>query len=198
MAAAVTTARGIPQRKPPVVPSAVIATLVLVLTEIMYFSSLVSSYNVIRAQLFGAWAPPGDVRLPIAATAFNTGLLVISGVTMWFANRLFKKVETRKAAQLLFGLTITLGTCFVAFQGYEWVKLVQYGMTMQSGIFGAIFYLVIGSHAAHVLGAVLVMAYLYVKMVKGRLSTGAMQGMSLFWLFVVLVWPLLYRMVYFA
>ena len=185
MAAAVTTARGIPQRKPPVVPSAVIATLVLVLTEIMYFSSLVSSYNVIRAQLFGAWAPPGDVRLPIAATAFNTGLLVISGVTMWFANRLFKKVETRKAAQLLFGLTITLGTCFVAFQGYEWVKLVQYGMTMQSGIFGAIFYLVIGSHAAHVLGAVLVMAYLYVKMVKGRLSTGAMQGMSLFWLFVV-------------
>jgi len=198
MATMTSVARGLSDRRPPVIPSAVIATLVLVLTEIMYFCALISSFNVIKAQLFGNWSPPGDVRLPIAATAFNTALLIASGVTMWLANRAYKVPAKRTHAQLLFGLTITLGACFVGFQGYEWVKLIQYGMTVQSGIFGATFFLIIGSHAAHVAAAVLVMAYLYFRMVRGHLSQGGMQAMQVFWLFVVAVWPVLYRLVYFS
>ena len=198
MATMTSVARGLPGRQPPVVPNAVIGTLVLVLTEVMYFCALISSFNVIKAQLFGNWAPPGDVRLPLAATAFNTALLMTSGVTMWLANRAYKNPAKRTTAQLLFGLTITLGACFAGFQGYEWVKLVQYGMTMQSGIFAATFFLIIGSHGIHVAAAVLVMAYLYFRMVRGKLSQGGMQAMQLFWLFVVGVWPVLYRLVYFG
>jgi heme/copper-type cytochrome/quinol oxidase subunit 3 len=198
MATAINVPGALPRGRQPLIPSAVIATLVLILTEVMYFCALISAFNVIRAQLFGNWAPPGDVRLPVAATAFNTALLLASGVTVWLSARAYKYPEGRTKAQLLLLVTITLGACFVGFQGYEWVKLVQYGMTMRSGIFGATFFMIIGSHGIHVLAAVLVMAFLYMRMLQGRLSLGALQAMQVFWLFVVGVWPILYRLVYFA
>ena len=39
---------------------------------------------------------------------------------------------------------ILLGAFFVLFQGYEWVKLIGWGMTLQSGIFGATFFITEG------------------------------------------------------
>jgi heme/copper-type cytochrome/quinol oxidase subunit 3 len=34
--------------------------------------------------------------------------------------------------------------CVVLFQGYEWMRLIAYGMTMTSGLFGASFFLLLG------------------------------------------------------
>jgi len=185
-------------RREPVIPSPVIATIIVVLTEIMYFSGLVSAYNVIRAQLFGVWAPPGEIRLPVAATAFNTAILLLSGVLMCFAAQAYSREESKSRAPALFLQSIVLGAFFVCFQGYEWVKLIGYGMTLHSGIFASVFFLLIGSHALHVLVEVVVMLCCYLWMRQGRLSVGGMRAMQVFWLFVVGIWPILYRLVYFS
>jgi heme/copper-type cytochrome/quinol oxidase subunit 3 len=185
-------------RRVPLIPSPVIATIILVLTEIMYFSGLISAYNVIRAQLFGVWAPPGEIRLPIAATAFNSVILLISGALMCFAAHSYARPETRKRAPGLFLQAILLGAFFVCFQGYEWVRLIGYGMTLQSSIFASVFFLLIGSHAVHVLIGVMAMLFCYLQMRRGRLSPGGMRAMQVFWLFVVGIWPILYRLVYFG
>lgn len=199
MSSNVTTFPGAhPVRRQPVVPSVILGTLIFVLTEVMYFSALVSSFLVIRSHVFGAWEPPGDIRLPVAATAFNTLILTVSGVLMYLATRAYARPEGREKAKRLFAPAILLGAFFVIFQGYEWVQLVRFGMTLQSGIFGATFFMLIGSHGIHVLAAVIVMALIYKKVAAGTLGLDAMRAMRIFWLFVVAVWPVLYRLVYFG
>ena len=65
-----------PKRKP-IVPSGVFGMVVFIITEVMFFSGLVSAYLIIRAGL-EEWPPWGQPRLPIESTAFNTLLLIIS------------------------------------------------------------------------------------------------------------------------
>ena len=187
-----------PVRRQPVVPSVILGTIIFVLTETMYFSALVSSFLVIRSRVFGEWTPPADIRLPVVATAFNTAVLVVSGILMYFATRAYARPGGRDLAKRLFGTAILLGAFFVIFQGYEWVKLIGWGMTLQSGIFGSTFFMLVGSHGLHVLAAVTVMAVLYRRLIAGKLKLDEMRAMRIFWLFVVGVWPVLYRLVYFG
>jgi heme/copper-type cytochrome/quinol oxidase subunit 3 len=187
-----------PIRRQPAVPSVILGTIIFVLTETMYFSALISSFLVIRSHVFGDWTPPADIRLPVAATAFNTAVLIVSGVLMYLATRVYARPGGRDLAKKLYLPAILLGAFFVVFQGYEWVKLIGWGMTMQSGIFGATFFMLVGSHGLHVLAAVILMAILYRRLAAGKLKLDEMRAMRLFWLFVVAVWPVLYRLVYFA
>jgi heme/copper-type cytochrome/quinol oxidase subunit 3 len=164
----------------------------------MYFMALVSSFIVIRSKVYGSWAPPGDVRLPVLATAFNTLLLITSGVVMVFAARSFASPATRERAKPLFLQAIVLGGFFLAIQGYEWVKLISYGMTLTSGVFSSLFFVIIGSHALHVAGAMIAMGLFYRRLVTGKLKVDSLRAMTLFWVFVVGVWPVLYGLVYFG
>jgi heme/copper-type cytochrome/quinol oxidase subunit 3 len=187
-----------PIRRQPAVPSVVLGTIVFVLTEIMYFSALISSFLVIRSRVFGEWTPPMDIRLPVVATAFNTAVLTVSGVLMYLATRAYARPGGREKTHKLFVAAILLGGFFLVFQGYEWVKLIGWGMTMQSGIFGATFFMLVGSHGLHVLAAVIAMGILYKRFRAGKLKLEEMRAMRVFWLFVVAVWPVLYRLVYFG
>jgi heme/copper-type cytochrome/quinol oxidase subunit 3 len=182
----------------PVISSVVLATLIFVLTEIMFFCALISAYTVIRSHVFGSWSPPGNLRLPVAATALNTAVLMISGVLMMLATRAFAQdgPASRAKARTFLGQALLFGAVFVAFQGYEWVKLIRYGLSMTSGIFGATFFLVIGSHGLHALAAVIVMALVYRRLHQGALTLHGIRAMAVFWLFVVGIWPVLYSMVY--
>ena len=185
----------------PAVPNAVLATLIFVATEAMYFASLLSAYMVIRSHEVGGWRPPGDVRLPVAATAVNTAILLTSGVLMLLAVRAQGRAQqanqaSGQALRYWLGATV-LGTLFVVFQGYEWVRLAALGLTLTSGIFGSVFFLLIGSHGVHALGGVLVMLRLLISLARGELSHDAARGMAVFWTFVVGLWPLLYALVYF-
>lgn len=184
-------------RPPNVVPNEVLGMILFVLTEVMFFMALISAFMVIRSQVMGTWAPPGDLRLPVLATAFNTAVLIASGALMALATRAYANPDTKAKAKTFYSQAILFGAFFVAFQGYEWVKLIGYGMTMQSSMFGATFFLLIGSHALHALLAVIAMAFMYFKMVKGSLTVNQLRSMLVFWLFVVGVWPILYGLVYF-
>jgi cytochrome c oxidase subunit 3 len=99
------------------------------------------------------------------------------------------------------GLTLTaaLGGLFLAVQGYEWFRLISFGLTASSGNYGATIYTLIGAHAAHVvlahawLGVILAMAK------RGRFAgpeAGAVTACALYWHFVVALWPILYVTVY--
>jgi len=57
------------------------------------------------------------------------------------------------------GWAAGLGGVFLLVQGYEWVRLVQFGLTLSSDAYGTTFYTLIGAHAAHVLGALVWVAW---------------------------------------
>lgn len=176
----------------PFVSNGVLGMSLFVATEMMFFAALVSSFLVIRSSL-GSWAPPEDVTLPIAATAFNTFVLFISGLAMALAG--MNRFESRR--NFFFQLSVFLGAFFVCFQGVEWVGLLKHGMTMQSGVFGATFFLLIGSHGLHAAAAVLGMAWFAILHRKGQLPDNILRTSQVFWFFVVSVWPVLYGLVYF-
>lgn len=187
--------RPAPQRRDPLVPSAVLGMLMFIFTEVMFFSGLVSAHAIVKSQAAGQmWPPYGQPRLPVEETAMNSLALLVSGVVLvltWFA---FKR--ERSAARIPLLLSILLGAVFVSFQGVEWAALLADGLTLQSSTYGGFFYLIVGAHALHAVGALGGLGWAFYRLDEGRLTSVQLATVSAFWYFVVLVWPLLYWTVY--
>lgn len=173
-----------------------LATLIFLVTEVMFFMALFSAYLVIRSKT-GNWVPPENVTLPIAATAVNTLALLASGILLFVTLRKFSfQGQQSKAIQTTFLAAILLGVWFVAYQGYEWFHLIKAGLTIASGLFAALFFVVIGSHAAHAISGIAILVWLYGHYKKGTLKPEALRAAMWFWGLVVGVWPLIYWLVY--
>lgn len=175
----------------------VLGVSIFIISELMFFTALISAYLVIKAATGNTWVPPANVRLPILTTALNTCVLLASGLLTWRAGGYFSIESGRHRAGKLFAVAIGLGMIFLVVQGYEWLKLISIGMTLTSGVFASIFYLIIGAHGVHVLGAVVAMFWVYRNLQRGCLTQSEFQAMRLFWYFVVGIWPVLYGLVYF-
>jgi cytochrome c oxidase subunit 3 len=161
-------------RPRPVLPSAVLGMLIFVAAEMMMFAGLMSAYTIVRAGALG-WPPPGQPRLPVEATAFNTAMLL--------------------AKRPLF-TAMALGTFFVVFQGYEWVMLIRQGLTLTSSVHGSFFFLIVGMHGLHAVAGLTVLARAGLKLSRGLLPPSTFAAAQVFWYFVVGLWPVLYFMVY--
>ena len=183
------------KRKQPV-SNGVLGMVFLIITEVMFFAGLISAYLVNRA---GApiWPPLDQPRLPIEVTAVNTLILILSGVFFILMSYNFSKGNKR--VMLWLGLSIVFGLIFVGIQGYEWINLIGYGLTTTSSIYGAFFYSIIGMHGFHVLIGISFLLYLWRYLRNGRDTENGLRkiyAVSIFWYFVILVWPILYYLVY--
>ena len=92
-----------------------------------------------------------------------------------------------------------LGGLFLTVQGYEWVRLIRFGLTVSSGVYGALFYTVVGAHGLHVVAALTWLAVVTIQATRGRFTTGhagPIRACALYWHFVVALWPVLYLSVY--
>lgn len=181
------------------ISNARLAVLVLLGAEIMFFAGLIGTFLVFRLGSV-TWPPPSqaDVRLPIGITGLNTVVLLLSGYTMFQGLRAIRQDRQRELRNWLFA-TGVLGIIFLVVQGSEWVRLVHHGFTLSSGVYGSVFYVLIGCHALHVLVAVLWLLAVFTKAVTGRFSVDnfvAVEVCAIYWAFVVVLWPLLYVLVY--
>lgn len=171
--------------------------LVFMSGEIMFFSGLVSAYLVLRSAA-AVWPPPLQPRLPIAVTGANTLVLLASSVCMAAAVRARREHDRHGLTRWL-AAAAGLGALFLVVQGYEWVQLVRFGVTLSSGIFGATFYTLIGTHAVHVLGALVWLVVTLGLALRGRFDDGhgmPVETCAMYWHFVVALWPILYVTVY--
>ena len=186
-----------PAPRRPLVDNAVLATIFVIGGEVMLFAGLVFSFLIIRVAA-PVWPPTLEPRLPVEVTAVNTVVLLFSSWAMVTAGRARARGDLRAFVR---GLTLTaaLGGLFLAVQGYEWFRLVSFGLTVASGVYGGTFYTLIGAHAAHVIAA---LAWLGI--VLARAAGGAFMGpraaavtaCAMYWHFVVALWPILYVTVY--
>jgi heme/copper-type cytochrome/quinol oxidase subunit 3 len=170
------------------VSNALLGTGLYVATAIMFFGGLISAYMVLRAAS-SAWPPADQPRLPVAVTGVNTLVLLASGVCVWLSSRA-SDLRTRMRT---LGAAVLLGVLFVGVQGFEWIRLVGYGLRASSGSYGATFYTIVGAHAVHALGGI---ATLVVTRRLVRRGRGDVAAALLYWGFVVLLWPVLYALVY--
>lgn len=176
---------------------AIVATLFLIAGETMFFAGLIFAFWVLRlAAPF--WPPPLQPRLPIAVTGANTVVLLASSAAMVAAGRALARHDRRALVRRL-GLSAALGGTFLAVQGYEWTRLLQFGLTASAGIYGATFYTLIGTHAAHVVVALAWLGIAAALAARGRFADGRttpLRACALYWHFVVALWPVLYVSVY--
>ena len=184
----------LPTRNAPVAPNGVIAMVIFVIAEMMFFAGLISAFTIVRSTALAGWPPPGQPRLPAEATLINTCALIVSALVLYVAQRRFRAEPARAKTPLL--VAMLLGAFFVVFQGVEWVAMLRQGLTMQSSTHGAFFYLIVGSHGIHAVIALLALGYGYGRLRRGTLTQSAFWTIQVFWYFVVGLWPLLYWRVY--
>ena len=181
----------------PIGSNAWLAVLMFLGAEAMFFAGLIGAFIVFRV---GApvWPPPFQPRLPVGLTGVNTLILLASAVTMHVGLKAARAGKLGRLSRLL-ALTAALGGVFLAIQGYEWLRLIQFGLTVSSSVYGGLFYTLIGFHGLHVAGALIWLVVVYVQAEKGRFSKQRHTGLqicAMYWTFVVALWPLLYVLVY--
>lgn len=178
---------------------------VFLLSEVMFFSSLIGAYIILRFAHPEHWAEPNAV-LNVPLTGFNTFMLICSSVTMVKA---FAAIEHGDQAGLRKWLiaTIILGAAFVGIQVFEYIKLAGHGFVPVAAsyaaeggpLYGSTFYTMTGFHGAHVTIGVLALIFTAVKAFRGKYSAvdyGGVEIMGLYWHFVDLVWIILFTIVY--
>lgn len=184
-----------PQRTAPVVESEVLAMVIFVFTEVMFFAGLISGYSILKGRaIAGIWPPVTDPDLPAAATAVSTVALLLSGGAVFLAGR---KHATDPAGALKFlwaGLALASG--FVSWQVIEAVQLLSAGLTMVSSAHGGFFYTIVGAHAIHAVVAIGILANSIRLLSRAQMTPALFRAIRIFWYFVVGLWPFLYTVIY--
>src|SRR5690625_2384863 len=131
---------------------------------------------------------------------WNTVLLVTSSVTCHLAHSAIKR-DARKAFNTWLGITIVLAVTFLTLQAEEYVVAYQdMGLTLQSGIYGATFFMLTGFHGVHVFLGTIMLSVMWLRSVlKGHFSSKDSFGFdaaSWYWHFVDVVWVGLFFAVY--
>ncbi len=192
-----------PTKSRPLVSNPILGMVFFLGTEIMFFAAFISAYLVNRANAGFTWPPPGQPRLPIEATAFNSLFLLISGVALIVA---WTALKNKTPIHKWLWLTLGCGTIFVLLQGAEWVRLLHFGLTVSSSLYGAFFYLIVGAHALHAAAGLLCLLSVLRQFQNQpnllkmpfpiQMAQSFFPAAALFWGFVVLVWPIIYLTVY--
>ncbi|MGH7475810.1 MAG: cytochrome c oxidase subunit 3 [Longimicrobiales bacterium] len=187
---------------------------VFLLSEIMFFTSLIGAYIILRFAHPDHFAEPGQV-LNVPLTALNTFILICSSVTMVKAFAAIENGDQQGLKRWLVG-TALLGMVFVGIQGIEYYKLAQEGFvpmaeayaahgrqggeTVLGGpLYGSTFYTMTGFHGAHVSIGVLCLWFVAWRAFRGKYSVqshGGVEILGLYWHFVDLVWIILFTIVY--
>ena len=177
-----------------VISNGVLGMLLFVISETVLFGGMISGFLIIQATA-PIWPPPGQPRLPVEATAFNTAVLFLSAFALANAHRRLKQMD-RAGTEKALTWALALGAFFVLFQGYEWVQLIYEGLTLTSSTLGAFFYLIVGVHALHAVAALCALLYTWMGLRAGWLVMSQLATAEVLWYWVVAIWPVIYGIVY--
>jgi len=167
-------------------------------SEVMLFGALFSTLILLRTGA-AEW-PHGYEILNVPLATLNTMVLISSSVSVvlsWASLRLgdFKKFR------LWMGVTFALGVGFMIIKTIEYASKFEHHLYPSNDNFMAIYFTLTGLHGLHVLGGMIVMAYLIgpgSRMWKSQPDrfTNRVEVVGLYWHFVDLVWIFLFPTLY--
>jgi cytochrome c oxidase subunit III len=167
-------------------------------SEVMLFGALFSSYILLR---IGAdtW-PHGYEHLNIPLGTVNTAVLITSSVTMVMSWASLMMKDFAKYRRYL-GATILLAVVFLVIKGFEYAAKFDHGLYPSTSTYFAIYFTLTGLHALHIIGGIVVNAYLWgpgSRMWKTdpERFTHRIEIAGLYWHFVDIVWIFLFPLLY--
>ncbi len=156
----------------------------------LFVGLLVSRFN-----LLGFTRPHLNQTLGLVVTV----VLLVSSYFMNRAEVRFKAGDMAGFQQSAL-VTLVLGTGFMlGVVGIEWPQAAAEGLTASGSAAGAIFYLMTGMHAFHVLTGVIFIAIVWLNARRGVFSAGRdwpIEAAAVYWHFVDVVWIFFYPALY--
>jgi len=140
-----------------------------------------------------------EVLGPWGIPAINTLILLSSGVTVTWAHWGLKE---NKRSHLILGLLITviLGFSFLFLQAKEYIHAYhELHLTLDTGIYGSIFFLLTGFHGMHVTIGAIILTVMLIRAIRGHFTPEhhfAFEAAAWYWHFVDVVWLGLFIFVY--
>ena len=165
-------------------------------SEVMLFGALFSTYVILRT------GNPDWVQHPmnVSLATLNTMILITSSVTVimsWASLRLKDFAKFR----IYFLITLLLAGGFMVVKGIEYNQEFSQGLFPWSDNYMGIYFTLTGLHGLHVVGGMVVIAYLLgpgAKMWKTAPEqyVNRVESVGLYWHFVDLVWIFLFPSLY--
>lgn len=151
---------------------------------LMMFAGLTSAYIVKRNQ--ANWQ---TFELPYFFW-YSTAAIVLSSASMYLAGKAFKQRMMQKYRALVV-TTLVLGVLFIIFQLLGFQQLWTKQFTLTSNVSYSFMYVIVGLHAAHVLGGLIALIVLFAKAfsTKTRIYNSVpVELVSTYWHFVDVLW----------
>jgi cytochrome c oxidase subunit 3 len=168
--------------------------------------ALYAAYRFVYPVEFHAAAAHANVLLGTT----NTYLLLTSSLTVALAIDATKHAH-RSRALVLLAITILLGSAFEVLKGVEYAEHLAEGIAPGgyytfaalpahgAVLYFTLYYLMTGLHALHVAGGLCALAWLWVRLYRGRITPDSYLSLELgglYWHLVDLVWLFLWPLLY--
>ncbi|AKE39546.1 heme/copper-type cytochrome/quinol oxidase, subunit 3 [Corynebacterium camporealensis] len=175
-----------------------VGTIVFLSQELMFFAGLFAMWFTSRANgQEGNWAEQtAHINLPMGFLI--TAILVSSSFTSQFGVFAAERGDVYKL-RLWYSITIALGVVFLGIMAFEWYELIIHGVTVQASVFGSVFYIITGFHAAHVTAGLIAFAIILARLAKTKFTPAqatAAMAVSYYWHFVDVVWIGVFVVIY--
>jgi cytochrome c oxidase subunit III len=164
--------------------------------EATVFACLAASYYYLRF-VSGTWPPAGHTPPDLLLPTINTGVLLLSSVSVWWGDKGIEKGDSKRLGLGLLG-GILLAVVFLV------LKVVEYAdvpYRWDSHAYGSIIWTIVGFHSAHVLTLVMKTTVIDILAFRGYFNEERRLGATangIYWHFVVLIWIPLYLTLYIA
>ncbi|HYH09275.1 MAG TPA: cytochrome c oxidase subunit 3 [Thermoanaerobaculia bacterium] len=167
-------------------------------SEVMLFGALFSTLVLLRTSA-SVW-PHGWRILNVPLATLNTFVLIGSSVTVILAWA-HLRLGNLKKAKLFLALTLLCGFGFMIIKTIEYMTKFSHHQYPSTNNFFATYFVLTGLHGLHVLGGMVVFAYLLLTANKWYAEkrdqfTNRVETTGLYWHFVDLVWIFLFPILY--
>ncbi|HDX9579300.1 cytochrome aa3 quinol oxidase subunit III [Bacillus cytotoxicus] len=164
--------------------------------EIVLFATLFASYLVLAGRT--ADGPTSAQLFEVKPVMIETLLLLTSSFTCGIAIHEMRK-ENKNGMLLWFIITLLLGAGFLYMEVEEFMMYVGQGATLQTSGFLSGFFVLLGTHGAHVTGGIIWATCVIIQILKRGLTPVTARKVfiiSLYWHFLDVVWIFIYTLVY--
>ncbi|KGP63735.1 cytochrome o ubiquinol oxidase subunit III [Legionella norrlandica] len=169
---------------------------IYIMTDCILFASLFAVYAVLHTHTFGGAHAKELFSLPFVLT--ETLILLTSSFTYGLA-MLARESSTSDKVTRWMWVTLVLGLCFIAMEGYEFRHLYLDGHTWSKSAFLSSFFTLVATHGLHVIVGLIWMLAIIVQInVHGitPVTKTKFTCLGLFWHFLDIVWIFVFSVVY--
>jgi cytochrome c oxidase subunit 3 len=189
--------------------ASILGMWVFLVTEVMFFGGLFLAYIVYRSMYPDAWVKSSQ-ELNVILGGINTAVLICSSLTMALAVR-SAQVGSRRGQIVNLILTMIFGTTFLVIKYFEYAAKFEHHLVpgphfgpepplpFGSQIFFALYFIMTGIHALHMVVGIGLMLVMLVWAWRGRFSAeyyAPIEVSGLYWHFVDIVWIFLFPLLY--